>query len=186
VILYEGGGGHRTQEDGYMGVIRHILLTFAQKRSCTKKSSVCVCLFLNKSSSFRPSLFARRTPQITFVWGCSVVISVASQRCFCGGWSIRQVVALGSRKTAPTLEVQVQSKWSVKEGVRLTRTPVHTLPPSRLEMQQPRKRKSLLLPPSPCSLLWCALLFLTFFLNCIQTLSGPERLLQYLNTSPGP
>ena len=32
----------------------------------------------------------------------------------------------------------------------------------------------------------CAPLFLTFFPNCIQNLSGPAQLLQYLNTSPGP
>lgn len=173
------------QEEGFKGVIRHPLLTFARKRSCTRKQCMCVCA----RACFKLSAASFCKTHLTdnfCVWDVQQRFSVASQRCFCeGGWAIRQVAALGSRRTAPTLEVQVQSKLSVKGGVRLTRPPAHTLPPSRLETQ-PRQRKGLLLPPSLSSALWCAFLFLTFFLNCIQTLSGPERLLQYLNTSPGP
>ena len=42
-----------------------------------------MCIFLNTSSSFQLSLSLKHTSQITFVCGCSVMISVASQRCFC-------------------------------------------------------------------------------------------------------
>lgn len=58
---------------------------------------------------------------------------MGSQSFFLKG--IRQVVAVGRQKIAPPLEVQVQSKVSVKGEMSLTRPPAHTLPPSRLEMQ---------------------------------------------------
>lgn len=64
-------------------MIRYILLTFAQRRSPTRKEYVYICIFLNTSSSFQLSLSLKHTSQVTFVCGCSVMISVASQRCFC-------------------------------------------------------------------------------------------------------
>lgn len=71
------------QEKGFKGLIRHTLLTFAQKRSCTRKQCMCVPVSKYVFKFSAVSFCKKCTSQITFVWGCSVVISVASQRCFC-------------------------------------------------------------------------------------------------------
>lgn len=56
----------RMGEEAFKGLIRYMLLTFAQKRSCTRKQCMCVPV-PNMSSSFQPSLSAKHTSQITFV-----------------------------------------------------------------------------------------------------------------------
>lgn len=179
----------RMGKGAFKGVIRYMLLTFAQKRSCTRKQCMCVpvpkYVFKFSAVSFCKTHLTDNFCIGMFRSGfCSVpeMLLLGSQSFFFSK-GIRQVVAGSRRKTAPPLEVQLQSKVSVKGGMRLTRPPAHTVPPSRLETQQ-HKWRSLSLPPS--LVFWRAFLSLTFFPNCIQTLSGPERLLQYLNTSPGP
>lgn len=150
------------------------------KGDLPQENSIYVCIFLNRSSSFQLSFSLKNTPQITFVCGCSIMISVASQRCFCyvavffeGS---RQVVGGRQRRAHP------ESPGAVKGRMRWLLLPPHTLPPSIFKIQQHKWKKPLLLP----SCLSYVLLFLTFFPNCIQNLSGPALLLQYLNTSPGP
>lgn len=145
----------RKGEEVFKGVIRHMLLTFAQKRSCSRKQCMCVPVpkYVFKFSAVS---FCRTHLTDNFWVGMfsSGFCSLPGMLLWCRSLCflllfffkcIRQVVAVGGWKAAPCLEVQVQSKMSVKGGMRLTRPPAHTLPPSRLEMQ-PHKWKSLLLP----------------------------------------
>ena len=170
-------------------MIRYILLTFAQRRSPTRKQYMYVCIFLNTSSSSQLSLSLKHTSQVTFVCGCSRMISVASQRCFCyvavfffeGS---RQVVGGGGKRQRaahPESPGAVKGFSQGKDEVDVaptTYTPTITLRNSATQMKGASASAFL-------SFL-CAPLFLTFFPNCIQNLSGPAQLLQYLNTSPGP
>lgn len=161
-----------------------IYTTYLCSKEISHKKTVYICIFLNTSSSFQLSLSLKHTSQITFVCGCSIVISVASPRCFCcvavffeGS---RQVVGGESQHTLKSPGA-VKGLGQGEDEVAMAPTP-HTLPPSIFEIQPPKCRKPLPLP----SCLSYVLLLLTFFPNCIQNLSGPAPLLQYLNTSPGP
>lgn len=132
----------RMGKGAFKGVIRYMLLTFAQKRSCTRKQCMCVpvpkYVFKFSAVSFCKTHLTDNFCIGMFRSGfCSVpeMLLLGSQSFFFSK-GIRQVVAVSRRKTAPPLEVQLQSKVSVKGGMRLTRPPAHTVPPSRLETQQ--------------------------------------------------
>lgn len=127
---------------------------------------IYICIFLNTSSSFQLSLSLKHTSQITFVCGCSIMISVASQRCFCSVAVFfegsRQVVGVGKGEHA--LKVQVQSKVSVKGRRRWLWPPPHTLPPSLFEIQPHKCKKPL---PLPSCLSYC--FSLSYFLPELHT-----------------
>lgn len=101
-------------------------------------------------------------------------------RLFLGGG--QQTGCGGRQRRARPWESRCCKKVSVKGRLRWTLPPPHRLPPSLLENSTQMKEAS----ASAFLSFLCASLFLTFFPNCIQNLSGPALLLQYLNTSPGP
>lgn len=189
------GKGERNDRMGWRGVSRGWLDIYylpLLKGGLPQENSIYVCIFLNTSSSFQLSLSLKHTSQITFVCGCSVMISVASQRCFlyvvvffclfvCF-WAADRLWGAGRGEHSLVSPGAVQGLSQGKDEADIaptTHTPTITPRNSATQMQGASASSAFL------SFL-CASLFLTFFPNCIQTLSGPALLLQYLNTSPGP
>ena len=117
-------------------------------------NSIYVCIFLNTSSSFQLSLSLKHTSQITFVCGCSIMISVASQRCFCYVvvfffvclFVFGQQTGCGGRQRKAQPCKSRQWKVSVKGRTRWILPPPQTLLPSVLEIQQHKWKKPLPLP----------------------------------------
>lgn len=151
--------GRRERNDrmGWRGVLRGWLDIYylpLLKGDLPQENSIYVCIFLYTSSSFQLSLALKHTSQITFVCGCSIMISVASQGCFCyvvvffclfvWFWAADRL--WGEAEESTTLKVQVQWKVSVKGRMRRILPPPDRLPPSLLEIQQHKWKKPLPLP----------------------------------------
>lgn len=147
------GKRERNERMGWRGVLRGWLDIYylpLLKGDLPQENSIYMCIFLNTSSSFQLSLALKHTSQITFVCGCSIMISVASQRCFCdvvvffwGGGS-RQVVGGGKGEHDPESPGAVKRSQS-REGWG-GRCPHHTGSHHHSSKIQHKWRKPLPLP----------------------------------------